>query len=56
MAKRYIIKCDDRKEKIGETDNLGESAAGGRCEECWHQMRADTRKAEAAIAKAAGRE
>ena len=31
---RYVIKCDDCKTKIGETDSLGESAAGGRCDKC----------------------
>lgn len=33
-TRRYVIKCDDCKQTIGQTDNLSESAAGGRCEEC----------------------
>ena len=31
---RYVIKCGDCKVTIGETDSLGESAAGGRCARC----------------------
>lgn len=31
---KYVIKCDDCKRTIGETDSLSESAAGGRCKEC----------------------
>lgn len=30
----YEIKCDECKVKIGETDSVRESAAGGRCEDC----------------------
>lgn len=33
-APRYDIKCDDCREKMGETDSMRESAAGGRCEKC----------------------
>ena len=33
-AKRYIIKCDDCKRPIGQTEDLSESAAGGKCPEC----------------------
>lgn len=31
---KYIIKCDDCKKTIGETDSLAESAAGGICNDC----------------------
>ena len=31
---KYVVKCDDCKRQIGRTDNLSESAAGGRCAEC----------------------
>lgn len=31
---RYDIKCDDCKEKMGETDSLRVSAEGGRCPRC----------------------
>lgn len=31
---KYVIKCDDCKQEIGQTDSLSESAAGGRCEVC----------------------
>lgn len=30
----YVIKCDECKTTIGETDDLGVSAAGGRCQAC----------------------
>ena len=30
----YIIKCDECKVTIGETDSMRESAAGGRCIDC----------------------
>lgn len=30
----YIIKCDNCKVQIGETDSMRESAAGGHCDEC----------------------
>ena len=33
-ASTFAIKCDDCKETIGETNSLGESAAGGRCADC----------------------
>ena len=32
--KRYIVKCDDCKTTIGQTDSLKESAEGGRCAPC----------------------
>lgn len=35
MNGRYAIKCDDCKAEIGRTDELHESAAGGRCVRCW---------------------
>jgi hypothetical protein len=31
---RYIVKCDDCKQTIRETDNIHESYEGGRCENC----------------------
>lgn len=31
---RYVVKCDDCKRDLRETDSLQESAAGGRCESC----------------------
>lgn len=39
---RYIIKCDECKETIGETDSLSESAAGGRCDKCIAILREGT--------------
>lgn len=34
MALKYIVKCDECKRSIGETDSLQESAAGGTCFNC----------------------
>jgi len=31
---RYVVKCDDCKREMRRTDDLGESAAGGRCDDC----------------------
>ena len=31
---RYVVKCDECKRTIGETDSIIVSAEGGRCEEC----------------------
>jgi hypothetical protein len=33
-APKYLVRCDDCKKTIGQTDSLRESAAGGRCDEC----------------------
>ena len=35
VQQRYIIKCDDCKAMIGRTNVLGESAAGGKCDNCY---------------------
>ena len=33
-ALRYVVKCDDCKQEMRQTDDLHESAAGGRCDDC----------------------
>lgn len=33
-ASRYEVRCDDCKKTIRMTDSVGESAAGGRCNDC----------------------
>lgn len=33
-TKRYIVKCDDCKVTIRQTDDVRESYAGGRCDTC----------------------
>jgi hypothetical protein len=32
--RRYVVKCDDCKRDLRETDSVPESAAGGLCDDC----------------------
>lgn len=47
-SKLYVVKCDDCKRELRETDSLHESAAGGLCNDC----RAESAKAAARVAAA----